>query len=76
MAAARDQQQTLNTKPLFASAGDYEMRDYYAAQDASRPPSQQSEPYLTPYLGLRARLSQTCEYCGNTILPPYTLISP
>lgn len=34
------------------------MRDYYAAQDASRPPSQQ-EPYLTPYLGLRARLSQT-----------------
>jgi len=34
------------------------MRDYYTSQNASRPPSQ-SEPYLTPYLGLRARLSQT-----------------
>lgn len=33
------------------------MRDYYAAQDATRPTSNQ-EPYLTPYLGLRARLSQ------------------
>lgn len=34
------------------------MHDYYAAQATPQPPSQQ-EPYLTPYLGLRARLSQT-----------------
>lgn len=33
------------------------MRDYYAPQDASRP-SVYHTPYLTPYLGLRARLSQ------------------
>ena len=58
MASSENQQQNLNPAPPFPSAGDHEMRDYYAAQDASRPPSQQ-EPYLTPYLGLRARLSQT-----------------
>ena len=33
------------------------MRDYYAPQDAPRPPLNQT-PYLKPYLGLRARLSQ------------------
>lgn len=33
------------------------MRDYYAPQDASRPTVYHT-PYLTPYLGLRARLSQ------------------
>lgn len=33
------------------------MRDYYAAQDAPRPTISQAA-YLTPYLGLRARLSQ------------------
>jgi hypothetical protein len=39
------------------SAGDHEMRDYYAPQDAPRPTLNQT-PYLKPYLGLRARLSQ------------------
>jgi hypothetical protein len=39
------------------SAGDHEMRDYYAPQDAPRPTPNQT-PYLKPYLGLRARLSQ------------------
>ncbi|EMC95015.1 hypothetical protein BAUCODRAFT_72512 [Baudoinia panamericana UAMH 10762] len=58
MASSENQQHNPNPAPPSLSAGDYEMRDYYAAQDASRPPSQQ-EPYLTPYLGLRARLSQT-----------------
>jgi hypothetical protein len=58
MASTEDQQQPPNPAPPFLSAGDHEMRDYYAPQDVSRPPSQQ-EPYLTPYLGLRARLSQT-----------------
>jgi len=33
------------------------MRDYYAPHDAPRPTIDQT-PYLTPYLGLRARLSQ------------------
>lgn len=39
------------------SAGDHEMRDYYAPQEAPRPTPIQT-PYLKPYLGLRARLSQ------------------
>jgi len=39
------------------SAGDHEMRDYYAPQAAPRPTLNQT-PYLKPYLGLRARLSQ------------------
>jgi hypothetical protein len=43
--------------PPSLSAGDHEMRDYYANRDASRPTPNQA-PYLTPYLGLRARLSQ------------------
>ncbi|KAF7185097.1 Plasma membrane fusion protein prm1 [Pseudocercospora fuligena] len=58
MAPSENQQQFPNPAPPSLSAGDHESRDYYAAQDASRPP-QQNEPYLTPYLGLRARLSQT-----------------
>lgn len=33
------------------------MRDYYVQEDASRPTVNQT-PYLTPYLGFRARLSQ------------------
>ncbi len=57
MAFSENQQQNHAPEPPFPSAGDHEMRDYYAAQDAPRPPPQQ-EPYLTPYLGLRARLSQ------------------
>ena len=55
---SENQQHNPNPAPPFPSAGDHEMHDYYAAQDASRPPSHK-EPYLTPYLGLRARLSQT-----------------
>ncbi|KAK3696159.1 plasma membrane fusion protein prm1 [Vermiconidia calcicola] len=57
MAPSENQQHNPNPAPPLSSAGDHEMRNYYAAQDAPRPPSQQ-EPYLTPYLGLRARLSQ------------------
>ena len=57
MAFPENQQHNPIPAPPFPSAGDHEMRDYYAAQDAPRPTSQQ-EPYLTPYLGLRARLSQ------------------
>lgn len=58
MVSSENQQQNPIPAPPSLSAGDHEMRDYYAAQDAPRPPLQQ-EPYLTPYLGLRARLSQT-----------------
>jgi hypothetical protein len=58
MALSENQQQPPNPAPPSISAGGHETRDYYAAQDAPRPPSQ-NEPYLTPYLGLRARLSQT-----------------
>ena len=54
---SENQQQPSDPAPPSFSAGDHEMRDYYAAQAASRPPPQQ-EPYLTPYLGRDARLSQ------------------
>ncbi|TKA81407.1 hypothetical protein B0A49_00866 [Cryomyces minteri] len=57
MLSAKNQQQTFPAVPPSLSAGDHEMRDYYAAQDAPRPTPNQA-PYLTPYLGLRARLSQ------------------
>jgi hypothetical protein len=39
------------------SAGEHEMRDYHAPQDAPRPTINQT-PDFNPYLGLRARLSQ------------------
>lgn len=58
MASSENQQQYPIPAPPSLSAGGHETRDYYAAQDAPRPTSQ-IEPYLTPYLGLRARLSQT-----------------
>lgn len=58
MSSSENQQQHPNPAPPSISAGNHEMRDFYASQDASRPTSQ-PEPYLTPYLGLRARLSQT-----------------
>jgi hypothetical protein len=57
MASTANQQQTFPAVPPSMSAGDHEMRDYYAPQDAPRPPLNQT-PYLKPYLGLRARLSQ------------------
>lgn len=40
--------------PPTLAAGDYELRDYYA--DPHAPAT--TTPYYTPYLGLRARLSQ------------------
>lgn len=43
--------------PPSPSAGEHEMRDYYADQITPRPAPNQA-PYLTPYLSLRARLSQ------------------
>lgn len=44
--------------PPSLSAGGHGIRDYYnAARDASRPASN-TVPRITPYLGLRARLSQ------------------
>jgi hypothetical protein len=44
--------------PPSLSAGDHGMREYYAAaQDTSRP-APYTVPTITPYLGLRARLSQ------------------
>ncbi|KAI9665757.1 MAG: plasma membrane fusion protein prm1 [Bathelium mastoideum] len=58
MSSTDYQQHTFPAAPPSLSAGDHEMRDYYVAQDAPRPNINQ-EPYLTPYLGLRARLSQT-----------------
>ncbi|SMR42494.1 unnamed protein product [Zymoseptoria tritici ST99CH_1A5] len=58
MGSSENQQQSPNPAPPSHSAGGHESRDYYAAQAASRPTSL-NEPYLTPYLGLGARLSQT-----------------
>lgn len=57
MSFSGTRQQSFAAAPPSLSAGDHEMRDYYAFQNASRPPPNQT-PYLTPYLGLRARLSQ------------------
>lgn len=57
MASAENQQHTFPAVPPSFSAGGHEMRDYYAGQSVPRPSSNQA-PYLTPYLGLRARLSQ------------------
>lgn len=57
MSSAENQQHIFAAAPPLTSAGEHEMRDYYAAPTATRPTSDQT-PYLTPYLGLRARLSQ------------------
>lgn len=51
------QQHAFPAIPPSRSAGDHEMRGYYADDSAPRPSPNQT-PYLTPYLGLRARLSQ------------------
>jgi hypothetical protein len=53
MSSARNQQ-GFPAVPSTLNAGDYEMRDYYPHH--SEPPN--TAPYYTPYLGLRARLSQ------------------
>ncbi|KAL1305219.1 hypothetical protein AAFC00_002137 [Neodothiora populina] len=57
MASSENQQQAFPAAPPITSAGEHEMRDYYAAPNASRPTPNYTL-YLTPYLGLRARLSQ------------------
>lgn len=57
MSSSENQQHDFAAAPPLTSAGEHEMRDYYAAPSASQPTSDQT-PYLTPYLGLRARLSQ------------------
>jgi len=57
MSSAENQQHTFPTVPPSHSAGDYEMRDYYAPQDALRPFLSQASDH-TAYLDLRARLSQ------------------
>ncbi|KAG9706476.1 hypothetical protein KCU77_g22649, partial [Aureobasidium melanogenum] len=57
MSSAENQQHAFPAAPPSLSAGDHEMRNYYATQDVPRPSSNQTS-YLTPYLGLRARLSQ------------------
>jgi hypothetical protein len=57
MSSSENRQQTFPAIPPSLSAGDHEMRDYYNNHNALRPTPNQA-PYLTPYLGLRARLSQ------------------
>ena len=58
MSSARNQfPSSFPAVPPSLSAGDHGMRDYYAAPDAQRP-SPHTLPDITPYLGLRARLSQ------------------
>ncbi|KAF1360028.1 hypothetical protein EJ07DRAFT_177910 [Lizonia empirigonia] len=57
MASSANQQQSFPAVPPSMSAGDHEMRDYYAPQNSPRPPMNQT-PNFKPYLGLRARLSQ------------------
>ena len=52
-----NQPSTFPVPPPSLSAGDHGMRDYYPAQDVHRPAAH-SVPEITPYLGLRARLSQ------------------
>lgn len=55
MSSARDPtSQGFPAVPKTLNAGDYEMRDY----DNQLTPQPNTTPYLTPYLGLRARLSQ------------------
>ncbi|KIW01121.1 uncharacterized protein PV09_07408 [Verruconis gallopava] len=57
MSFSESRQQTIPAVPPSHSAGDHEMRDYYANAAAPQPTPNQT-PYLTPYLGLQARLSQ------------------
>ncbi|KAL9640350.1 MAG: hypothetical protein Q9204_000741 [Flavoplaca sp. TL-2023a] len=45
------------TIPASLSAGDHGMHDYYAEKDIARD-APHTVPQITPYLGLRARLSQ------------------
>ncbi|PSK40159.1 Plasma membrane fusion protein prm1 [Elsinoe australis] len=55
--SAENQQKSFPVAPPSPSAGGHEMRDYYAAREISRP-FFLSSSHPSPYLGLRARLSQ------------------
>ncbi|KAE9375640.1 putative plasma membrane fusion protein prm1 [Stipitochalara longipes BDJ] len=58
MSSARNQpSQDFPDVPSSLNAGDHEMRDWTANSGSGAPPT--TAPYYTPYLGLRARLSQT-----------------
>lgn len=58
MSSTADQHPTtFPTVPPSLSASNHGIRDYYATQEAQRP-SPHTLPNITPYLGLRARLSQ------------------
>ncbi|KAL2046870.1 hypothetical protein N7G274_000888 [Stereocaulon virgatum] len=58
MSSARNQYPpTFPVVPPSLSAGDHGMRDNYSAEDTQRP-TPHTVPNITPYLGLRARLSQ------------------
>jgi hypothetical protein len=57
MASTVNQQQSFPAVPPLQSASDYRLQDNYVGEDVSRPTIYQT-PYLKPYLGLRARLSQ------------------
>jgi hypothetical protein len=49
---------TFPAVPPSLSAGDHGTRDYYAAQENEIPRIPHTDPEITPYLGLRSRLSQ------------------
>lgn len=53
MSSARHQKEDFPGLPTSLNAGDHEMRDWHGAYTPSN-----TTPYYTPYLGLRARLSQ------------------
>jgi hypothetical protein len=57
MSSSENRQQTIPAIPPSLSAGVHGMRDYYLNNNAPRPTPNQSHG-LTPYLGLRAKLSQ------------------
>ena len=49
---------TFPAVPPSLSAGDHGTRDHYAAEDDEIPRIPHTDPDITPYLGLRSRLSQ------------------
>ncbi|RDW82206.1 hypothetical protein BP6252_03318 [Coleophoma cylindrospora] len=56
MSSARNPPPGYPAVPPSLNAGDHELQDYYRPSSHSAPPT--TVPYYTPYLGLRARLSQ------------------
>jgi len=57
--STHQQSQDFPAIPSVLNAQDHEMRDYYADHPDADTPPPNTAPYYTPYLGLRARLSQT-----------------